>query len=50
MSLEKKRRVNEEALIDLLTKEKNDKEVIMTLGAGDIDLFVPKIKALLKHE
>lgn len=50
MKIEKKRLVKDEALMEILKNELKEKAVIMTLGAGDIDLFVPKIKALLEND
>lgn len=41
--------VADELLLHELKRKINEKEVIMTLGAGDIDLFVPQIKELLTN-
>lgn len=49
MKMKSKKLVKDEMLMDKLKNEIKDKEVIMTLGAGDIDLFIPKIKALLTN-
>ena len=41
-----KKMVTKETLMDTLKEYKP--EILMTLGAGDIDTFVPKIKELYK--
>ncbi len=53
VNLESKQLLNKDAVIPYLSKTKN--EIILTLGAGDIDRLVPKIEELLtlkyaKHE
>ena len=45
LSTENKELVTKESLMERLKEKKI--EVLMTLGAGDIDVFVPKIKTWL---
>lgn len=45
MKNEHKQRVTKASLIEILKTKKTD--VILTLGAGDIDVFVPQIKEML---
>lgn len=44
----KKRLVSKSELLDLVAKNKDRLEVLMTLGAGDIDVFVEPIKEILE--
>ena len=47
VTISNKRMVQKEDLLDLITKEQNQLEVVLMVGAGNIELLVDPVKQIL---
>ena len=50
MTISQKRLIRKDELISLISDEKNQLDVVILLGAGDIDLLIEPIKLILDKE